>query len=203
MIAASRKDSWALDEGARKRPLFPRTNARGDYDVLRSMPMEDVAKGVAQTGKDIGMHPHKLGVWSFRKDACQVVQVGAGGPAAARVLGHEAVDSRTMNRVYIADKSRTDHGACWRQEAPKTRDAPSMSLSACRVQAAGGVRSDLDLPRAGFAGYVEVEQGLFATRFAQVREEQRVAVKRAAAARQVRWTMPRWRGRLLAGGRLR
>ena len=60
-----------------------------------------------------------------------------------------------------------------------------MSLSACRVQAAGGVRSDLDLPRAGFAGYVEVEQGLFATRcFAQVREEQRVAVERAAAARQ-------------------
>lgn len=66
--------------------------------------MERICKKLVDTGIKIGMHKHKVGAWSLRKDASEQ-------PAAAG-------DGEVAARVYRADLRTRDLGAYWmRREA--------------------------------------------------------------------------------------
>ena len=66
-----------------------------------------------------------------------------------------SVPITVTSAVYLADIRTADLGACWTGNVPKTRDTATMSLSACRAPASGGVRSVTDRP-AGFQGDIGV-----------------------------------------------
>eukprot|EP00966_Prymnesium_polylepis_P265361 6130580-Prymnesium_polylepis.1 len=76
------------------------------------------------------------------------VRAAGDGEVAARVLGHRHVNSRTMDRVYLADLRTRDLGAHWmrREALASVEKRPLTSLSAARVPAASGVRGFVDVP---------------------------------------------------------
>jgi len=123
-----------------------------------------LCKRLVDAGGQMGWNKHKVGAWSLRKDACEVVASTGQGEVAARVLGHRNVNSRTMERVYRADLRRKDLGAFWTGREAVVIGAPLQCLSARRVPKAGGVRSFNDVPegaeREAAAASVEVAQAV-------------------------------------------
>ncbi len=149
LVAAVRADGYVADASALERPLFPGVDdTTGRFLFNESAHVSWLRKQICFAGRSLGMDPHKFGLWSFRKDACeQPAQVGD-GEVAARVLGHRHVDSRTMDRVYRADLRTRDLAAYWtgRDAMESIAAAPLTSLSARRVPEFGGVRHFDDVP---------------------------------------------------------
>ena len=149
LVAACRADGWVLDEAALDRPLFPGIDeATGCFLFTETFEVERLCKWLIKAGRTLGMNKHKVGAWSFRKDACEQPAAAGDGEVAARVLGHRHVNSRTMDRVYRADLRTRDLGAYWmrREALESVEKRPLTSLSAARVPAAGGVCGFADVP---------------------------------------------------------
>ncbi|EOD04303.1 hypothetical protein EMIHUDRAFT_250609 [Emiliania huxleyi CCMP1516] len=83
--------------------LWMRTRGASS-SVTETFEVERICKKLVDTGIKIGMHKHKVGAWSLRKDASEQ-------PAAAG-------DGEVAARVYRADLRTRDLGAYWmRREA--------------------------------------------------------------------------------------
>ena len=103
--------------------------------------MERICKKLVDTGIKIGMHKHKVGAWSLRKDASEQ-------PAAAG-------DGEVAARVYRADLRTRDLGAYWmRREAlpsvevgPPSR-VPKVARARARARGFGVVPASCEEHRA-------------------------------------------------------
>ena len=149
LVAACRRDGWVLDEAALNLPLFPGIDEEtGCFLFTETFDCDRLCKRLTSSGRKVGMNKHKVGAWSFRKDACEQPAAAGDGEVAARVLGHRHVNSRTMDRVYRADLRTHDLGAYWmrREALASVVQRPLTSLSAARVPAASGVRGFDDVP---------------------------------------------------------
>ena len=149
LVQACHDDDWVLEKAALTRPLFPAVEAStGRILFTETFEVPDLCKRLIGLGKALGMHPHQVGAWSLRKDACEQPAAAGDGEVGARVLGHRHVNSRTMDRVYRADLRTRDLGAYWmrREMLANVEGAPMDSLSAQRVVGLGGVRSYADVP---------------------------------------------------------
>ena len=101
-----------LDEAALNLPLFPGIDEEtGCFLFTETFDCDRLCKRLTSSGRKVGMNKHKVGAWSFRKDACEQPAAAGDGEVAARVLGHRHVNSRTMDRVYRADLRCRDLGA--------------------------------------------------------------------------------------------
>ena len=72
LVAACRKDGWVLDKTALDRPLFPGIDeATGCFLFTETFEARRLCKRLIASGRKLGMNRHKVGAWSFRKDACE------------------------------------------------------------------------------------------------------------------------------------
>ena len=147
LVEAARADGWVLDAAALERPLFPAVDeGSGRFLFSETFEVERLCPRLLEAGRGLGMHRHRVGAWSFRKDACERPAHAGYGVVAARVLGHRSVNSRTMDRVYRSDLRTRDLGAFWMKRPALELTAPLRSLSATRVERLGGVRGMDDVP---------------------------------------------------------
>ena len=191
LVAACREDGWVLDAAALDRPLFPGIDeATGCFLFTETFEADRLCKRVIATAGKLGMNKHKVGAWSFGKDACEQPAAAGDGEVAARVLGHRHVNSRTMDRVYRADLRTRDLGAYWmrREALASVQKRPLTSQSASRVPAASGVRGFADVP-AGAERDAALNDALVAEAAAELARvrgllEERLGVAAGALPRQ-------------------